>query len=74
MVDVARDAHAGAGRDPACFLVTVFAELDERWLRAESPSRARLAALGVDRLILFVSSPYDRARIAGAGQLLAASS
>jgi alkanesulfonate monooxygenase SsuD/methylene tetrahydromethanopterin reductase-like flavin-dependent oxidoreductase (luciferase family) len=74
MVDVARDAHAGAGRDPAYFLVTVFAELDERWLRAESPSRARLAALGVDRLILFVSSPYDRARIAGAGQLLAASS
>jgi alkanesulfonate monooxygenase SsuD/methylene tetrahydromethanopterin reductase-like flavin-dependent oxidoreductase (luciferase family) len=71
MVDVARDAHAGTGRDPAGFLITVFAALEDRWLRAESPSRARLVSLGVDRLILFVSSPYDRSRITGAGQLLA---
>ena len=70
MVELARDAHAGAGRDPARFLVTVFAGLEESWLRADSRARARLAVLGVDRLILLVDQPYDPARIARAGRLL----
>lgn len=72
MIEIARDAHASAGRDPARLLVTVFAGLDERWLRPDSPARAGLIALGVERLILLVSPPYDRATIAAAGRLLAA--
>src|SRR5258706_13673520 len=56
---VAREAHAASGRDPARFSVSVFAGLSERWLRPEAPERARLERVGVDRLILLVSPPYD---------------
>ena len=42
-------------------LVTVFSELHGQWLDADSPERAELAALGVDRLILYVGPPFDLA-------------
>jgi len=63
LVDVAREAHAAAGRDPAAFLVTVFSKLEQSWLDADSPPRAELDAVGVDRLILFLDPPFDAARI-----------
>jgi hypothetical protein len=66
LVEVARDAHAAAGRDPAAFLVTVYSKLEPSWLDAHSPPRAELADLGVDRLILFLDPPFDAARIGGA--------
>jgi hypothetical protein len=56
---VAREAHAAAGRDPARFSVSVFAGLSERWLRPDTPERARLERVGVDRLILLAPPPYD---------------
>jgi alkanesulfonate monooxygenase SsuD/methylene tetrahydromethanopterin reductase-like flavin-dependent oxidoreductase (luciferase family) len=70
LLAIARTAHGGAGGDPDRFLVTLFGEFDERWLPLESPARAELAALGVDRLILAVGPPFDRSRIAAAGRLL----
>ncbi len=70
LLEIARDAHAHSGRDPARFLVTVFSEFDERWFPVDSHVRAELVALGVDRLILFLSPPFDRARIARARRLL----
>jgi alkanesulfonate monooxygenase SsuD/methylene tetrahydromethanopterin reductase-like flavin-dependent oxidoreductase (luciferase family) len=66
LVEVARDAHAASGRDPAAFLVTVYSKLDHSWLDADSRPRVELAALGVDRLILFLDPPFDAARIGGA--------
>jgi alkanesulfonate monooxygenase SsuD/methylene tetrahydromethanopterin reductase-like flavin-dependent oxidoreductase (luciferase family) len=63
LVEVARDAHAAAGRDPAAFLVTVYSKLKQSWLDADSHPRAELAALGVHRLILFLDPPFDAARI-----------
>jgi alkanesulfonate monooxygenase SsuD/methylene tetrahydromethanopterin reductase-like flavin-dependent oxidoreductase (luciferase family) len=71
LVDVARDAHAQAGRDPKAFLITVFTPFDEDWLDRESPARAELVAIGADRLILSMTPPYDRRRITEAGRLLA---
>jgi alkanesulfonate monooxygenase SsuD/methylene tetrahydromethanopterin reductase-like flavin-dependent oxidoreductase (luciferase family) len=62
LVAIARDACADAGRDPASFLVTVYAEFDETWLDVSSPARVDLAALGADRLILFLGPPFDAAR------------
>jgi alkanesulfonate monooxygenase SsuD/methylene tetrahydromethanopterin reductase-like flavin-dependent oxidoreductase (luciferase family) len=73
MVDRARRAHAAAGRDPAGFLVTVFAGLEERWLDEASPARARLRDLGVDRVILLVHPPFDVGRIRAAGRRLGSS-
>jgi alkanesulfonate monooxygenase SsuD/methylene tetrahydromethanopterin reductase-like flavin-dependent oxidoreductase (luciferase family) len=70
LVELARDAHARSGRNQERFLVTVHAAFDERWLAAESPERVRLAAIRADRLILSVTPPYDRSRIAEAGHLL----
>jgi alkanesulfonate monooxygenase SsuD/methylene tetrahydromethanopterin reductase-like flavin-dependent oxidoreductase (luciferase family) len=70
LVRVARDEHAAAGRDPARFIVTVFAGLEPRWLRPESPERASLASLGVERLILLVSPPFDPDQIRAAGRIL----
>jgi alkanesulfonate monooxygenase SsuD/methylene tetrahydromethanopterin reductase-like flavin-dependent oxidoreductase (luciferase family) len=70
MIRTARDAHAVAGRDPARFLVTVFAPLRERWLRPDSPDRAALERLGVHRLILLVQPPFDPRQIGEAGRLL----
>jgi alkanesulfonate monooxygenase SsuD/methylene tetrahydromethanopterin reductase-like flavin-dependent oxidoreductase (luciferase family) len=70
LVDVARGAHARSGRDPEQFLVTVHTAFDERWLAADSPARTDLAAIRADRLMLDLSPPYDRRRIAEAGRLL----
>ena len=70
LVEVAREAHAGSGRGSEPFLVTVHAAFDERWIAVESPARAALAEIGADRLILSVTPPYDRHRIAQAGRSL----
>jgi alkanesulfonate monooxygenase SsuD/methylene tetrahydromethanopterin reductase-like flavin-dependent oxidoreductase (luciferase family) len=70
LVAIARTAHGAAGGDPDRFLVTVFSDFDESWLPAASPRHAELAAVGVDRLILALGGPFDRARIAAAGRLL----
>ncbi len=55
----AREACADAGRDPTRFEVSVFAGLGPRWLREDTPERARIERAGVSRLILLVSPPYD---------------
>jgi alkanesulfonate monooxygenase SsuD/methylene tetrahydromethanopterin reductase-like flavin-dependent oxidoreductase (luciferase family) len=60
LLDAARSAHASAGRDPAQFLVTVFAVLESRWVDERRPERARLRELGVDRLVLIVSPASAR--------------
>ena len=70
LIDRARAAHAATARDPAGFLVTVFAGLERRWLDAASPDRARLRDLGVDRVILLVHPPFDVERIRAAGRML----
>ena len=72
LVDIARKAHAAAGRDAASFLVTVFAGFQEAWLRPEGQARVALAQVGVDRVILLLEAPYDVARIRAAGALLTA--
>ncbi|HEV3451220.1 MAG TPA: hypothetical protein VG869_08450, partial [Acidimicrobiia bacterium] len=69
LLEIARSAHAVAGRDPSRFLVTVFTELDDAWLNADSAGRRGLSELDVDRLILFMRRPHDRGRIATAGRL-----
>lgn len=66
----ARDEHAAAGREGNPFLMTVFASLDRRWLTADSRARQSLDRLGVDRLILLVSPPFDPDEIRAAGRLL----
>jgi alkanesulfonate monooxygenase SsuD/methylene tetrahydromethanopterin reductase-like flavin-dependent oxidoreductase (luciferase family) len=68
----ARDEHAASGRDASRFIATVFAGLDDGWLRADSPARHRLAQSGVERLILLVAPPFDGAEIRAAGRLLGA--
>jgi alkanesulfonate monooxygenase SsuD/methylene tetrahydromethanopterin reductase-like flavin-dependent oxidoreductase (luciferase family) len=70
LVEFARDAHARSGRDPERFLVTVHTAFDEQWLATDSPARTNLATIGADRLILDMSPPYDRRRIAEAGRLI----
>ena len=70
LVAIARDARVNAGRDPADLLVTVYSELDEKWFDVDSPERADLAELGVDRLILYLGPPFDTARIGRAARLL----
>jgi alkanesulfonate monooxygenase SsuD/methylene tetrahydromethanopterin reductase-like flavin-dependent oxidoreductase (luciferase family) len=72
LVRIARDEHAASGRDAASFVVTVFAGLEDRWLRSDSRSREMLERVGVDRLILLVSPPFDAGEIRGAGRLLSA--
>jgi alkanesulfonate monooxygenase SsuD/methylene tetrahydromethanopterin reductase-like flavin-dependent oxidoreductase (luciferase family) len=72
LVRTARDAAAAAGRDPAALTITVFAGLTERWLRPASPDRAHLRDLGVARLILLASPPYDPPAIREAGRVLSA--
>jgi alkanesulfonate monooxygenase SsuD/methylene tetrahydromethanopterin reductase-like flavin-dependent oxidoreductase (luciferase family) len=59
LVAIARDACVSAGRDADGFLVTVYSPFDEMWMDADAPARAGLAALGVDRLILFLGPPFD---------------
>jgi alkanesulfonate monooxygenase SsuD/methylene tetrahydromethanopterin reductase-like flavin-dependent oxidoreductase (luciferase family) len=70
LVKRARDEHAASGRDPAAFIVTVFAGLDERWLDASSRGRQRLEQLGIQRLILLEGPPYDVDTIRHAGRML----
>jgi len=70
LLGIARDEHRASGRDPARFVASVFAGLEPRWLRPGSPDRAALEALGVDRLILLVSPPFDPAQIRAAGRML----
>jgi alkanesulfonate monooxygenase SsuD/methylene tetrahydromethanopterin reductase-like flavin-dependent oxidoreductase (luciferase family) len=72
LVRRARDEHEAAGRDAARFVVTVFAGLDARWLRADSRGRQSLERAGVDRLILLVPPPFDAGEIRQAGRLLGA--
>jgi alkanesulfonate monooxygenase SsuD/methylene tetrahydromethanopterin reductase-like flavin-dependent oxidoreductase (luciferase family) len=54
LLDVARSAHAQAGGDPARFLVTVSA-------RPDPAALDQLEELGVDRAIVFVAPPFERA-------------
>jgi alkanesulfonate monooxygenase SsuD/methylene tetrahydromethanopterin reductase-like flavin-dependent oxidoreductase (luciferase family) len=70
LVKIAREEHAASGRDPARFIVTVFAGLDERWLDPASRGRQRLAQLGVERLIPPDGPPFDVAAIRSAGRTL----
>jgi alkanesulfonate monooxygenase SsuD/methylene tetrahydromethanopterin reductase-like flavin-dependent oxidoreductase (luciferase family) len=70
LVELARDAHARAGRDPRRLVVTAYDAFDEGWLATESSAAAELAAIRADRLILRMSPPYDRRRIADGGRLL----
>lgn len=70
LVRGARDEHAAAGGDPARFIVTVFAGLEARWLRADSAARQMLDRVGVERLILLTQPPFDVAAIEQAGRLL----
>ena len=70
LVRVARDEHAASGRGASQFLVTVFAGLEERWLRADSRARQMVERAGVHRLILLVSPPFDPTEIRQAGRLV----
>jgi alkanesulfonate monooxygenase SsuD/methylene tetrahydromethanopterin reductase-like flavin-dependent oxidoreductase (luciferase family) len=72
LVRIAREAHAASGRDAARFVVTVFAGLEERWLRPDSRARQMLDRVGVDRLILLVSPPFDAAAIRQSARALTA--
>jgi alkanesulfonate monooxygenase SsuD/methylene tetrahydromethanopterin reductase-like flavin-dependent oxidoreductase (luciferase family) len=69
---IAREEHAKSGRNAADFVMTVFAGLDERWLRADSRARQMLERTGVDRLILLHEPPFDPDEIRAAGRVLAA--
>jgi alkanesulfonate monooxygenase SsuD/methylene tetrahydromethanopterin reductase-like flavin-dependent oxidoreductase (luciferase family) len=71
LIRIGREEHAGAGRDPARFMATVFAGLRDSYLRRDSPARVSLERLGVERLILLVEPPFDTARLREAGRLLA---
>ena len=70
LVKGARAAHAKTGRDPARFITTVFAGFEERWLTPESRARQMLERLGVERVILLLSPPFDPEAIRRAGRLL----
>jgi len=73
LIRIGRDEHARAGRDPARFMATVFGGLRDSYLRPDSPARASLERLGVERLILLVEPPFDPTRLRDAGRLLLAS-
>jgi alkanesulfonate monooxygenase SsuD/methylene tetrahydromethanopterin reductase-like flavin-dependent oxidoreductase (luciferase family) len=66
----ARDEHAASGRGGSLFAMTAFAGLEERWLCADSRGRQLVERVGVDRLILLVSPPFDVGEIRAAGRLL----
>ena len=70
LVRLARDEHTAAGREASRFIVTVFAGMEERWLRPDSRARQSLERVGVDRLILLVSPPFDTSELRHAGRLL----
>jgi hypothetical protein len=44
--------------------------MDERWLKGDSRARQSLERVGVDRLILLLSPPFDPGEIRAAGRLL----
>jgi alkanesulfonate monooxygenase SsuD/methylene tetrahydromethanopterin reductase-like flavin-dependent oxidoreductase (luciferase family) len=67
---VARDEHTKSGRS-GDFILTVFAGLDDRWLRADSRARQMLERAGVHRLILLQAPPFDPDEIRAAGRVLA---
>jgi len=69
LAGLARDAYRKRENEPDGFLVTAFAGLDERWVRADGAPRARLDGAGVDRLILLVS-PRALGEIRHVGRLL----
>ena len=69
---LARDEHTKSGRNAADFILTVFAGLDDRWLREDSRARQMLERTGVDRLILLQEPPFDPDEIRAAGRLLSA--
>lgn len=58
LIDTARKARASAGLPLDGFEISVLSGFRSHWLRSMSPERARLAALGVRRLILQVEPPY----------------
>jgi alkanesulfonate monooxygenase SsuD/methylene tetrahydromethanopterin reductase-like flavin-dependent oxidoreductase (luciferase family) len=70
LVRTARDEHAAAGRAASPFVTTVFAGLEERWLRTDSRVRPLLEHAGVDRLILLVGPPFETGEIRRLGRLL----
>jgi alkanesulfonate monooxygenase SsuD/methylene tetrahydromethanopterin reductase-like flavin-dependent oxidoreductase (luciferase family) len=70
LVRIAREEHAASGRDAARFIVTVFAGLEERWLRSDSRARQLLDRVGAERLILLVGPPFDTEAIHRLGRLL----
>jgi alkanesulfonate monooxygenase SsuD/methylene tetrahydromethanopterin reductase-like flavin-dependent oxidoreductase (luciferase family) len=70
LVRRAREARAAAGRDSDPFIVSVFAGLEAPWLRADSRARQMLDRVGIDRLILLVSPPFDAGEIRDAGRML----
>jgi alkanesulfonate monooxygenase SsuD/methylene tetrahydromethanopterin reductase-like flavin-dependent oxidoreductase (luciferase family) len=70
LVRRARAEHAAAGREGSPFLITVFAGLEERWLRSDSRARQSIADVGVDRLILLAGPPFDLDAIRRLGRLL----
>jgi alkanesulfonate monooxygenase SsuD/methylene tetrahydromethanopterin reductase-like flavin-dependent oxidoreductase (luciferase family) len=70
LVTRAREAHTAAGRDASAFIVTVFAGLDAPWLRPDSRARQMLDRVGVQRLILLATPPFDPSEIRHAGRLL----
>lgn len=49
LADIARRAHAGAGRDPDAFIVTASAGVHDR---------GRLEDAGVDRMVVYAAPPY----------------
>ena len=67
LVKIARDAHAAAGRDPSRFIVSVFAGFEDRWLTPGSRAQQMLERIGVDRVILLLSPPFDAEAIRRAG-------
>jgi len=69
LVKIARGEHAASGR-ASPFVVTVFAGLEERWLRADSRARQMIERTGVDRLILLASPPFAGGEIQRLGRLL----
>ena len=69
LLDVARRARGEAGGDPDRFLVTATAGLEARWLDPGSRDRARMATMGVQRMILF-ARPDNPTAIERAGRLL----
>jgi alkanesulfonate monooxygenase SsuD/methylene tetrahydromethanopterin reductase-like flavin-dependent oxidoreductase (luciferase family) len=72
LIRIAREAHAASGRDPARFVVTVFAALRDAYLDPAAPDRLALEQRGVGRLILLLDAPHDPERVRLAARRLAA--